>query len=126
MPKIIEDLRERLLQEAQKQITTSGYSAMTIRSVARSCQVAVGTVYNYFPSKDELIASVMLGRWNECMQSIASAAETAIRSRTVLQTKYNQLSGYIDEYRICHHTRNISAKLAGHHSTRRSCRADEA
>ena len=35
MPKIIENLPQRLLEEARRQIETSGFSAMTIRSVAK-------------------------------------------------------------------------------------------
>ena len=34
MPKIIENLENRLIEEARKQIEEAGYSAMTIRSVA--------------------------------------------------------------------------------------------
>ena len=54
MPKIIEGLRQRLLQEAERQLTEGGYSAMTIRSVAKACGVAVGTVYNYFYSTSRI------------------------------------------------------------------------
>ena len=55
MPKIIENLPERLAEEARRQIEESGFSAMTIRSVAAGCGVGVGTVYNYFPSKEAFI-----------------------------------------------------------------------
>ena len=48
MPKIIKDLKARLMEEAKHQIEELGYSAVTIRSVAKSCGVGVGTVYNYF------------------------------------------------------------------------------
>ena len=44
MPKIIENLPERLAEEARRQIEASGFSAMTIRSVAKACGVGVGTV----------------------------------------------------------------------------------
>ena len=63
MPKIIENLPEKLAEEARRQITESGYSAMTIRSVAKACGVGVGTVYNYYPSKDALVAQFMLEDW---------------------------------------------------------------
>lgn len=112
MPKIIEDLRERLLQEAQKQIGQDGYAAMTIRSVARACQVAVGTVYNYFPSKDQLVASAMLLRWNRCVQSIADAAENGESAENVLWEIYQQLSNYMDEYQILFRDETAAAVFA--------------
>ena len=73
MPKIIENLREELLIEAKKQIAERGYKNTTIRSVAAECGIAVGTVYNYFKSKDMLIASFILVDWLECVRSIAES-----------------------------------------------------
>ena len=72
MPKIIENLREQLLREAERQICENGYKNTTIRSVAGGCGVAVGTVYNYFKSKDMLIAGFVLGDWLECINSISA------------------------------------------------------
>ena len=72
MPKIIENLRETLLIEAERQISKRGYKNTTIRSVAKECGVAVGTVYNYFKSKDILIASFILQNWIECVNSIGA------------------------------------------------------
>ena len=48
MPKLIEQLREKLLFEAKKQIYEQGYSKTTVRSVTAALGVGVGTVYNYF------------------------------------------------------------------------------
>ena len=62
MPKIIENLESKLLEEAKRQIQESGYGAMTIRSVAKGCGVGVGTVYNYFPSKEALLTWSMAGK----------------------------------------------------------------
>ena len=60
MPKIIENLESRLVEEARRQAWEGGYSAVTIRSVAAACGVGVGTVYNYFESKDALLAAFLL------------------------------------------------------------------
>ena len=67
MPKIIANLREKILAEARRQIETQGYGATTIRSIASACGVGVGTVYNYFESKDMLIASFMVDDWMRCL-----------------------------------------------------------
>ena len=67
MPKIITNVREQLLTEAKRQIVETGYARTTIRSVASACNLGVGTVYNYFKSKDMLIASFMVDDWLECL-----------------------------------------------------------
>ena len=65
MPKHIENIREDLLSEARRQMLDGGYDSVTIRSVDSSCDIAVGTVYNYFESKEYLVACVMLEDWND-------------------------------------------------------------
>jgi len=63
LPKIIKNIREQLLLETKRQISNYGYVNTTIRSVAKSCGVGVGTVYNYFESKDVLIATFLYADW---------------------------------------------------------------
>ena len=70
MPKIIENVRDQLLIEAKRQIMENGYANTTIRSVASACGFGVGTVYNYFKSKDVLIASFMVDDWMECLSKM--------------------------------------------------------
>lgn len=98
MPKIIENLEARLIAEAKKQLLSSGYSALTIRSVAKGCGVGVGTVYNYFPSKDALLATFMLENWKVCMEKIQSASEAATEPKPVLRCMYDQLLWFSEEH----------------------------
>ena len=72
MPKILENIRIQLLEEAKRQIAAQGYAATTIRSVASACGVGVGTVYNYFPSKDILIATFVLEEWKAYLEGMAA------------------------------------------------------
>ena len=98
MPKIIENLPQRLQEEARRQIEASGFAAMTIRSVAKGCGVGVGTVYNYYPSKEALVASFMLDDWKCCTTAIGSAAENAENLELVLQIIYDQITQFLDKY----------------------------
>ena len=98
MPKIIENLPERLAVEARRQIEESGYAAMTIRSVAKACGVGVGTVYNYYPSKEALVATFMLSDWKDYVASIGRCADDANPPGTVLRCIYDQLSRFMAQY----------------------------
>lgn len=99
MPKIIENLRERLTAQAAKQLAESGYAALTVRSVAGAAGVGVGTVYNYFPSKDALVASVMLDDWNQRMRTVAAAGADSTGPEPVLRCMYGELRAYAERYR---------------------------
>ena len=100
MPKIIVGLRERLLCEAERQLMEGGYSAMTIRSVAKACKVAVGTVYNYFPAKESFVASVLLQRWKQAVAVIEEAARETWEPETLARCIYEQLYAFMDQYRV--------------------------
>ncbi|MBO4819659.1 MAG: TetR/AcrR family transcriptional regulator [Firmicutes bacterium] len=96
MPKIIENLREKLLEEAKKQIKENGYAKTTIRSIAKGCDVGTGTVYNYFPSKDMLIASFMSGDWKKCVENM-KASETD-DPKAMLRLVCESLESFIENH----------------------------
>ncbi len=97
MPKIIENLREQLLAEAKKQTSEQGYAKTTIRSVASACGVGIGTVYNYFESKDMLIASFMADDWQRGMNEIASAELDS--ARELLERIHIMLLNFVNTHR---------------------------
>ena len=77
MPKIIDEARERILAEARKTLLTAGYKGLSLRGLARDCSVAVGTIYNYFPNKDTLIALVMMQDWTEARERMERGVDKA-------------------------------------------------
>ena len=98
MPKVIENLRDRLICEAKQQIAQNGYGAVTIRSIARGCGVGIGTVYNYFSSKEELIATHLLEDWKNCVADIWETAEQAENSKPVMHCIYRQLTDFSNRH----------------------------
>ena len=113
MPKIIENLKDRLIAEAEKQIEESSYSAVTIRSVAKACSVGIGTVYNYFPSKEALIATHLLVDWKGCVDTIARTAESATDPKPVLRCVYQQVVGFADRHQAIFRDEAAAASFAG-------------
>ena len=113
MPKIIEHLDQRLMEEARRQIRETGYGAMTIRSVAAACGVGVGTVYNYYPSKEALAAAFILEDWNACYTDIMTRAESAKGREPVLWAIYENLQRFITEHAAVFQDESAAVSFTG-------------
>lgn len=57
--------REFILSVSRRIISEQGFDALNIRCVASACQVAIGSVYNYFPSKGDLVCAVVENVWRD-------------------------------------------------------------
>ena len=113
MPKIIENLENRLIEEAKKQLLEAGYGALTIRSVAGGCGVGVGTVYNYFPSKDALVAAYMLQDWKGRMAVITQTSHHTDSAEHVVRCMYDQLRQYAAQHEAVLLDEAAAASFAG-------------
>lgn len=55
--------KEAILEVSRHLAATQGLKAINMRNVARECEVAVGSIYNYFPSKGDLIIATVESIW---------------------------------------------------------------
>lgn len=94
MPKIIDNLAQRLTEEARRQVNEVGYSALNIRTVAKNCGVGVGTVYNYFPSKEALAASFLAEDWMQSLSRLHTAAQSG-QIDAVMEAIYCELREFM-------------------------------
>lgn len=62
---IVVTSREAILKECRKMVMEKGITAINMRSVAAACGVAVGSIYNYFPSKADLITASVEEVWKD-------------------------------------------------------------
>lgn len=63
MPKIIEDVENRILCAARQRLLGGDLSSFSARGIAEDCGIAVGTIYNYYRDKESLMAAVMAQDW---------------------------------------------------------------
>ncbi|SCY09609.1 TetR/AcrR family transcriptional regulator [Butyrivibrio sp. INlla14] len=96
MPKIIENIKEQIIEEAKRQLFENGYAKTTIRSVAKACGIGVGTIYNYFPSKEMLISAFMLDDWKGCIARMKKL-KTSDKLK-FLEGIHDCLKDYADKY----------------------------
>jgi AcrR family transcriptional regulator len=50
--------RERILEVSEELFAAQGFEATTTRDIARSAQIGVGTLFNYFPTKEAILANL--------------------------------------------------------------------
>ena len=50
---------QRILRAAEELFARRGYAGATMEGVARRARLAVGTIYNYFPSKPEIVLALL-------------------------------------------------------------------
>ena len=99
MPKIIENVRGKLIDEAKKQIAENGYENVTIRSIAKGCDLGLGTFYNYFKSKDMLIATFLFEDWSDRIERVSERHINETDPMTVVRSLYNEVSDFINAYK---------------------------
>ena len=54
-----------ILEKARGLVLAEGLDALNMRRVAQACEVAVGTVYRYYPDKTALMIAVVGSVWRE-------------------------------------------------------------
>ena len=101
MPKKIQNVRARLLEEARRQIEECGYKETTVRSVAGALSLGLGTLYNYFESKDMLVASFMLEDWFGVLEKMKHRLDSDATPGEKLRFIYEGLCEfYLDHKKI--------------------------
>lgn len=66
-----EERRRRVLRVARRLASDGGYDAVQMREVAAEADVALGTIYRYFSSKDALLAAAMAEWTGELQDRLA-------------------------------------------------------
>jgi len=64
---------EAILQAASQVLVRCGYESATTGAIAERAGVSIGTLYQYFPNKESLVASVIEGHFKEVLAIVESA-----------------------------------------------------
>ena len=79
------DTRRRILNAARELVAEGGFGAAQMTEVARRAAVATGTLYRYFPSKEELCRQVFREVSAREMNLLASIAQSEAPARERLE-----------------------------------------
>ena len=61
--------KEEILAVCRRMVADKGLSALNMRAVAEASHIALGTLYNYFTDKDELLLAAVESVWKDIFHS---------------------------------------------------------
>ena len=70
MPKVIPGLKEGILKCADEILSKGEFDKFSIRGIAKECGIAVGTLYNYYSSKDDILKAVIDSHMQKMLDAI--------------------------------------------------------
>jgi AcrR family transcriptional regulator len=98
MPKIVPDVRRAAIASFRRRVAARGWKALEVRSLASSCGIAAGTLYNYFPSREAIAAAALREDWLEARRRLRTfpAGNSALEN---LRLIHGELAGFSRRYR---------------------------
>ena len=70
------DLQTAIKETAWKQIAEAGAPTLGLRSIARELNITAPSIYNYYPSRDDLVTALIVDAYN----SLADAQEASFQN----------------------------------------------
>ena len=90
------DKRRLILDAAVRVFARQGFHTCRVSDIADEAGVAYGLVYHYFGSKEEVLSTLFLERWNVLLEAITAVDEDDVDVRSKL---YAIASFIVDSYR---------------------------
>jgi AcrR family transcriptional regulator len=81
-------MKERILETADKLFYLRGIRAVGVDTIAAEIGISKRTLYNHFPSKDELIAAYLAGRFNQVPASAKPPVEQILGTFDSLERRF--------------------------------------
>jgi AcrR family transcriptional regulator len=79
------NLQQAIIEIAWKQIAESGAASLSLRAIARELKITAPAIYNYFPSRDDLVTALILYAYqdfgNAQLAAVQAVPETDLTGR---------------------------------------------
>ncbi len=63
---------DEILNISKKHILENGFSSFNVRAITKECGISIGTLYNYFSSKNDLLIATVESIWEEIFQPLSN------------------------------------------------------
>ncbi len=88
---------QQILKAAEKVFAKKGFQKATIQEIAEESELAVGTIYNFFSSKESLYSKIIMTRLTEMRQEVLNKTQEIADVKKRLKTMLLVQSGFIEK-----------------------------
>lgn len=92
--------KEELLKGAREIVDEQGLEKLNIRCLAQRCNISIGSVYNYFPSKADLIFSLVEDFWKTIFRPEDFSLNNANSFIVFIDELYNSFAKQIKNFKL--------------------------
>ena len=99
LSRIIENPKQLILKKAEEILYNDGYSKLSMRAVSKACNIALGTIYNYYPTKKDLVIEMMTDYWKDYLYSVRKIADSNDDIYIKLKNIFGKLKIFFKSFR---------------------------
>ena len=99
MSRIIENPKGLILSNAKELLYNEGFKKFSMRNLSRKCGIALGTIYNYYSTKEELIIEMMTDYWEMHFYILEDILDSDDTLYIKLNEIFNKLSIFIKMFK---------------------------
>ena len=92
--------RRKILEAAALQFERQGFSETSIADIMKSAKLGVGTFYNYFESKEELLLNLLQDISERVDKAVSKGKEDGLSSLQLLKLACTSMAKLLDENRF--------------------------
>lgn len=70
-----------------------------MRALSKACDIALGTIYNYYPTKKDLVVEMMTDYWQNYLDSVGDIVNSDTELYLKLNNVFNELEVFIKNFR---------------------------
>lgn len=105
--------RNAILDAAEVVFAERGFHGARIQDIAARARIAVGTVYNHFEQKDDVLSALLEERMEELLVQLQSRRDDPAEFRERLETRVTRMLEYVRRHRAFFAIANDHGLFAG-------------
>jgi AcrR family transcriptional regulator len=99
LSRVIENPKQLILTKAKEILYNQGYGKLSMRGLSKACDIALGTIYNYYPTKKDLIIEMMTDYWQNYLDSVKNIVNSDTDIYIKLNNIFIELEVFIQNFR---------------------------